>query len=152
MFIAIPVSVGLSIGSAVVYALGYYGGKPLIERTRKWTGINWQDFQKAEVKISQGNKDEIALFVLRLLPIIPGVAISGFCGVMRYPFKKFIFITGLGAFARAFLLGLLGWQVGALYADYADLVSKFEKYILYFVIILVTVLVGAYFLNRKKRV
>jgi membrane protein DedA with SNARE-associated domain len=61
---------------------------------------------------------------------VPGVGISGFCGVVRYPFKKFIIITCLGAAIRAFLLGMVGWQVGSLYAEYAELVSKFEKYIL----------------------
>lgn len=149
LVIALPVSIGISIGSTLVYALGFFGGKPVIEKSQKWTGLNWKDIQKAEEKMTRGIKDEVMLFVLRILPIVPGVAISGFCGVMRYPFKKFIIITGLGTFVRAFLLGLLGWQVGALYANYAAMISKFEKYILWGVFLILLLFLGGRYLMKK---
>jgi len=151
LVIAIPVSVGISAGSVIVFALGYFGGKPVIEKTKKITGINWQDIQKIEEKMTHTNKDEIVLFFLRILPIIPGVAISGFCGVFRYSFKKFFIITFLGSFIRAFLLGLLGWQVGTLYANYAAMVTKFEKYILVAVLFLLILLLGKYFIIKKNK-
>lgn len=128
--IAFPVAVGISVGSALVYALGFFGGRPIVEKSKRWTGINWQDIEKTEARLTRGKGDEIALFILRVLPIVPGVAISGFCGIVRYSFKKFIIITGLGAFVRAFVLSMIGWQVGELYVNYADIIAKFEKYIL----------------------
>ncbi len=150
LVIALPVAVGISIGSAAVYALGFFGGKQVIEKTKRWTGIKWEDIEKLEAKLTRGRSDEITLFVLRILPIIPGVAISGFCGVVRYPFKKFIVVTSIGSFIRAFVLGLVGWQVGELYFTYSEMVSKFEKYILIGVVLLVILGVGGYFLTKKS--
>lgn len=147
--IALPVSIGITIGSTLVYALGFFGGKPVIEKSKKWTGINWDDIEKSEARFTRGKGDEISLFVLRVLPIIPGVAISGFCGVVRYQFKKFIIITSLGAFVRAFVLGLVGWQVGELYVTYADMISKFEKYVLSVVFFLLLLSFLGYYIRKK---
>jgi len=151
VMVALPVSIGISIGSSVVYALGFFGGRPVIEKTKKWTGINWQDIEKSEARLTRGKGDEITLFMLRVLPIIPGVAISGVCGVVRYPFKKFILITAMGSFVRACILALIGWQVGALYVHYADLVSKFEKYILGGVLLLIVIFLGYYYIVKKNK-
>lgn len=150
--IALPVSVGISIGSALVYALGFFGGKPVIEKSKRWTGVAWHDIEKLEARLTRGTGDEITLFILRVLPIVPGAALSGFCGVVRYPFKKFLGITFFGAFLRAFALGLIGWQVGELYATYVDVISKFEKYLFFGVIILLLLFLGAYYITKKIRV
>ncbi len=150
LVIAFPVSIGISIGSAVVYAIGYYGGKPVIDMTKRWTGIKWEDIEKVEVRLTRGAGDEVALFVLRLIPIVPGVAVSGLAGIIRYPFRAFALITFVGSFLRAFLLGLLGWQVGELYVHYADALSQFEDYALLGVLVVV-VAVGAWYYLAKRR-
>ncbi len=149
LIIALPVAIGISIGSALVYMLGFFGGKPVIEKSKKWTGINWQDIEKLDKWFAKGKGDEITLFVLRVLPIIPGVAISGLCGVARYPFKKFIIITAFGAFVRAFVLGMIGWQVGELYMTYADIISKFEKYIFLGIFFFLLLFLGSYYIIKK---
>jgi len=148
--VALPISLGISIGSTVVYLLGFFGGKPAIEKSKKFTGINWQEVSKIEEKIARGTRDEIVLFVLRLMPIVPGVAISGFCGVIRYPYQKFLIITLLGSFARAFILGIIGWQVGELYVNLADLISRFEKVILLGVVFLLFIFFGYRYFIKKR--
>ena len=79
LVIALPVSVGIGLGSSLVYAIGYFGGKPVIEKNKKWLGLDWQDIEKVEKKLIKGRGDEITIFILRVLPFVPGVAISGFC-------------------------------------------------------------------------
>lgn len=152
IMIALPVAVGISIGSSIVYALGFFGGKPVIEKSKKWTGINWQDVENVQSRFTKGIGDEITLFILRVLPIVPGVGISGFCGVIRYSLKKFIVITFIGSFIRAFILGIVGWQVGELYMTYAGIISKSEKYIFIVVLILAILFLGYHFIFKKKKV
>ena len=118
--IALPVSIGVSIGSSAVYAIGFFGGKPVIDSTKRWTGIRWEDVEKVEARLTRGKGDEITLFVLRMIPLIPGVAVSGLAGIIRYRFRTFLLITLVGSFLRALLLGLVGWQVGEFYGYYAD--------------------------------
>lgn len=152
IIIALPVAVGVCIGSSIVYALGFFGGKPVIEKSKKWTGINWQDIENVQLRFTKGIGDEITLFILRVLPIVPGVGISGFCGVIRYSFKKFIVITFAGSFIRAFVLGIVGWQVGEFYMTYAGIISKSEKYIFIVVLILAVFFLGYHFIFKKKKV
>jgi membrane protein DedA with SNARE-associated domain len=150
--IAIPVSIGISIGSTLVYMIGFFGGKPAIEKSKKLTGVNWQEILRIEEKVTRGNRDEIALFILRLIPIVPGFAISGFCGVVRYPFRKFITITILGSFIRALILGMIGWQAGELYINYADIISKFEKIIFLITFGLLLIFLGYRYFIKKSRI
>jgi len=149
--IALPISIGICMGSSVVYVLGFFGGKPLIEKTKKWTGIDWDEVEKINARFEKSKSDEITLFTLRMIPIIPGVAISGVCGLIHYSFKKFLVITALGSFLRALILGMIGWQVGTLYITYADMISRFEKHILFGVLIIAILSIGYYYINKRNK-
>ncbi|MBM3260954.1 hypothetical protein FJY93_00900 [Candidatus Kaiserbacteria bacterium] len=147
--IAVPVAFGITLGSLAVYGLGYWGGKPVIEKNKKWIGLSWKDLEKTEQKLTRGKGDEITLFVLRVLPIVPGVAVSGFCGIARYPLKTFMIITFVGAFVRAAALGVVGWYVGAAYMEYVDVISKLEKYFFAVVIVLILFFAGRWYYLKK---
>lgn len=149
--IALPVAAGISLASAALYALAYYGGKPLIERTRRFTGLSWKEIGKIERKMTKGKRDEITLFVLRIIPVIPGFALSGFCGIVRYPFSRFLTITFLGSGLRAFCLALLGWQAGEYYLKYLGIIETFEKQIFVSVLAAVILIGVIYYFWIKKR-
>jgi len=149
VLIALPVAIGVGIGSSAVYAIGFYGGHALIERWQKFLGFTWRDVERVEARLTSGAGDELVLFLMRILPVIPGVAISGFCGIVRYPFRKFIAITMVGSFIRALLLGVLGWKVGEVYNTYADAIAHFEKYLLVAVLVS-AVSYGGYAMLRRR--
>lgn len=150
--IALPVSLGITLGSLVVYGLGYIGGKIAVEKSKKWIGLSWKDLERIKNKLTSGSGDEVALFILRALPIVPGVAISGFCGMVRYPFKTFVTVTFFGAFSRALVLGIVGWSVGGVYAVYSGMISRIENYILITFIIFVLFFFGRlYFLKKSAK-
>ena len=150
--IALPIAIGITIGSLVVYFLGYWGGKPIIEKCKKWIGLSWKDIEKMEKRLEKSWNDEIVFFILRCLPIIPGVAISSFSGLVRYPLKNFMLITFFGALVRAFMLGIVGWKVGELYITYADAISKMEKYTSIIVALSAILIFGYfYFFRRLKK-
>jgi membrane protein DedA with SNARE-associated domain len=149
--VALPVALGITMGSLAIYGIGYWGGKPVIEKNEKWLGINWKDLERTQNKLTRGKGDEVILFILRVIPVIPGVAISGFCGVARYPLKTFAVITFLGAFIRAFVLGIIGWYVGVAYIIYSETVSKTEKYIFIALIILAMLLIGRFYFLKKVK-
>ena len=151
LVIAFPVALGITLGSLAVYGIGYWGGKPVIEKSKRWLGLSWEDVEKTERKLIRGRGDEITLFALRALPVVPGVAISGFCGIVRYPLKTFVAITFLGALARATALGIAGWYVGAMYMAYVDTISKTEKYIFAVLILLALFFAGRFIFLKKNR-
>lgn len=148
--IAFPVASGLTLGSLVIYGIGYFGGKLAIEKSKRWIGLSWEDLEKTEKRLIRGKGDEIALFILRIIPIVPSAAISGLCGIARYPLRTFATITFLGSFTRALLLGMIGWYTGGLYTVYIETISNIEKYVLIALIILVILFIG-WFLFKKNR-
>jgi len=149
--IALPVAFGITIGSIAIYGIGYIGGKPAIEKSKKWLGLKWSDIEKMESKLIRGSGDEIMLFALRLMPIVPGAAISGFCGIVRYPLKNFAVVTFLGSFTRALLLGIVGWYAGDAYTTYSEIISKTEKYLFVILVVLAIFFLARFYVKRKKQ-
>lgn len=148
--ISFPVASGVTLGSSAVYGLGYWGGKPAIEKNKKWFGISWEGIERAEARLTRGRGDEITLFTLRILPVVPGIAISGFCGIVRYPLKTFVIITFLGAMIRAFMLGVVGWSAGSAYQKYSEAITAVEKTGLAILIVAAAFFLVVLFLKRRR--
>lgn len=146
--IAIPATLGLTLGSLVIYALAYKGGKPFLDKYEKWLGINWKDVENINVKFENKSFDEWSIVLARVFPIIPSVLIAIFCGITRMPVKKYIFLTLIGAFFKSLLLGIIGWKVGGLYIRYAVTISKIENLVLIFFVIL---FIGYVFYKKSKK-
>lgn len=133
--IVIPATLGLTLGSLVIYGLAYTGGKPFLDKYGRWLGVDWTDIEVVNQKFATGVFDEWSLVLARVFPIIPSVLIAAFCGLTRLPVRKYITLTLIGAFFKALFLGLIGWQVGALYLKYADIIGHIENTVFALVIL-----------------
>jgi len=129
--VALPAALGVTIGSYFVYFLARYGGRPIIDRFGKYLGLYWSDVEKIQTKLSGTRKDELVIGVARVLPFVPSVAISAFCGILGMKPLKYFYISFVGVFLRGIILGSIGWQVGNVYVKYAELVAHIESYVLY---------------------
>jgi membrane protein DedA with SNARE-associated domain len=49
--ISVPEALGVTLGSFVTYSLGYFGGKPAIEKFGKYFGLSWNSVQKFHNKL-----------------------------------------------------------------------------------------------------
>lgn len=136
--IVLPATAGLTLGSLVIYGLAYKGGKPFLDTYGKWLGVGWSDVEYVTKKFEGGTYDEISMILARVFPIIPSVLIAVFCGVTRMPYKKYIVLTAIGAFFKAFFLALIGWQVGEFYIRYASVISRIENTVFIGVIMCIT--------------
>src|SRR6185437_3702488 len=61
-------ALGCNIGSTVAYAVGYYGGRPLVERWGAWILLSRRDLAAAERFFARYGA--AAVLVARLLPVI----------------------------------------------------------------------------------
>lgn len=145
--IVIPVAIFSTFTSVCVYILGYIGGRPMIEKNKKWLKLNWQDVEKTEERLTRGKGDEIVLFVSRLLPVIPGFLISISCGIIRYSIKTYILYTFLGLFVRTLILSMIGWFAGEMYYIYIERIADIERS-LFFVLIIGLI---AFFIFRQYK-
>ncbi len=147
--VVLPASLGVTIGSLFVYALAHIFGKPILVKWGKWLGLSWNDIEKLQNKFDTKKTDELALFLLRTIPIIPSVAISAFYGLIRYDLKKYFIYTFLGTCVRATILAIIGWQVGSFYYKYASTITHIESYFLV-AISTILVLFIIYRISKKR--
>lgn len=125
--VMVPAAFGVAFGSLPIYYAAYYGGKPIIERFGKFVSVTWRDVEDAQERFAATSREELFIFICRSLPILPSVVISAFSGTVRLSIRTYLIYSFLGTLVRAAILGVLGWQLGALYHTYATHVDRLEK-------------------------
>jgi membrane protein DedA with SNARE-associated domain len=126
LWISLVAGLAQTIGSYLLFYIGYYGGKPVIEKYEKYHGVSWHEVQEFQKKFSKGRKEEFTLFLLRALPMMPLSVVSGVAGVMEMNPKRYTIATFLGVIPRNFVLAIAGFSFGEVYhliaskIDYAE--------------------------------
>lgn len=102
--------VGNTLGSLVAYAVGAYGGRPLLERYGKYVLISTHDLDVADRHFKRWG--DATVFFSRMLPIVR-TFISVPAGIARMPLWRFIAFSVLGAIPWVMLLVWGGMALGA---------------------------------------
>src|SRR3989344_1650680 len=145
LWIAVVAGLAQTIGSYFLFFIGYYGGKPIIEKYEKWHGVSWKEIKGFQKKFSRGGKEDITLFTMRLLPIMPLSVISGVAGIMKYDVKRYSAMTFLGVVPRNIFLALLGYNFGEVYTLIAGRIDHAETIM---TVVLVLIII-AYVAGKK---
>lgn len=139
--LALPAALGVTIGSLFIYYLGFFLGKPLLDKWGRFLNLSWNDVEKLEKKFENSFWDELVLFGLRVFPIVPTFSISLTCGLIRFNIYSYLFFTFFGTFVKVLMLAPLGWQANAFYHKYAFLISGIEKIGLFVVVVAIAVFI-----------
>lgn len=102
-------ALGCLLGSAASYWLGYYGGRPLVERYGKYILVSKKDIDNFDHWFKRWG--QLGNFIARLLPIVR-TFVSFPAGVFRVPFAPFATLTFVGSFLWCGALTLVGWLWG----------------------------------------
>jgi membrane protein DedA with SNARE-associated domain len=105
---------GNTLGSLASYAIGAYGGRPLVERFGKYVLISAHDLALAERWFARFG--EATVFFSRMLPIVR-TFISVPAGIARMPLWRFTLFSLLGAIPWVMLLVWGGMQLGDHWLD-----------------------------------
>jgi len=96
-------TLGSYLGSAIMYAISRYVGRPVILKWGKYFFIKPEKLERAEVFLARYEAGGI--FFARLLPVIRHL-ISIPAGIVRMPFGQFSVVTIIGS---ALWCGILSW-------------------------------------------
>lgn len=101
---------GATAGADVGYAMGYYGGRPFVERFGARFRIRPEQMARAELFFArQGDKAVLlARFVLGLRTWGSMLA-----GMARMPFWRFQLFSAIGGLAWAAIIGIAGYALGS---------------------------------------
>lgn len=102
-------AVGCNVGSTVAYAIGYLGGRPLVERWGSLVLMGRREL--ALVDWFFGRFGSVAVFIGRLLPVVR-TFIALPAGIARMPQGKFQVYTFLGSWPWCFALAYVGERLG----------------------------------------
>jgi len=103
-------ALGCTLGSVGSYALGYYGGRPLLQRYGRYILVTEHDLEQAERWFDRwGNW---AAFTSRLLPIVR-TFISFPAGVVKTPLLPFTVLSFVGSFVWCAALAAAGYWFGS---------------------------------------
>ena len=130
-------TLGATVGALIAYAIGAWGGRPILERWGRWLGITAADLDKADSFFAKHG--EAASFFGRMIPVIRSL-VSFAAGVAHMPLLKFTTFTFLGSLPWTALLVFAGVQLGANWETVGAWLKRFE----YAVIAVLAVIVLAW--------
>jgi membrane protein DedA with SNARE-associated domain len=134
---------GNTLGSVGGWAIGAYGGRPLLERRGRWLHATPERLDRAERWFDRFGPFAVLLGlstpVVRSFIAIPA-------GIFRVPLVRFALLAFLGCIPWCFGLAGAGWALGS---SYNRLHQDF-KYV-YFAVAVLAVAVLALWLWRRRR-
>jgi membrane protein DedA with SNARE-associated domain len=116
-------AVGCTIGSIISYALGAWGGRPLVERYGRYILVHEEDLARADHWFARWG--DWAAFVSRLLPIVR-TFISFPAGVVRMRFWTFTVFSFVGSFIWCGLLAWGGYHFGQNWEELRAIMRPFD--------------------------
>lgn len=103
VFVALPVGLGSALGSVPLYYLAYFGGKPLINRYKRYLRFSWENVERVNGYFHGTWYDELVFLILRCVPVLPSIPLDLAAGIIRMPFAPFFVLTAVGSIIRMML-------------------------------------------------
>lgn len=140
-------ALGCNLGSAVAYAVGWYGGRPAIERWGQYVLLTREDLKRADWFFDRFGGP--AVLIARLLPVVR-TFIALPAGIAAMPLWRFHLYTFLGSWPWCFLLAYVGMLLGDKWGSDPRLALAFH-YFDYAILAFVVIAVGRFVWMRRRR-
>ena len=141
-------TIGATVGALVAYAIGYYGGRPLLERWGRVLRITPADLDRTDEFFARhGTK---AAFFGRLIPVVRSL-VSFAAGIAHMPLLPFVTFTALGSLPFTFVLVFAGVQLGANWEVIGDVLKRFEYVILAVLAVVAIGFIWLRFVRPRRR-
>jgi membrane protein DedA with SNARE-associated domain len=108
-------ALGYILGSIAGWAIGYYGGRPFVERRGRWLHVTPHTLDRAEAWFDRFG--DWAVAIGRVTPVVRSfIAIPA--GVFRMPLGRYTLLTIPGSVLWAFAFAGAGWAAGSQWEDF----------------------------------
>ncbi len=140
---------GKTIGSYVVYFISDKGEDIVLGKFGKFLGVTHREVEVIGKHLNKGWRDDLVLFLLRAIPIMPTAPVSIVCGLIKINLRTYLTSTFFGVLVRNIFYFYLGYtSVGAL-ESINEGIGGLEK--IGYVILLAAVAVALINIYRQKR-
>lgn len=138
---------GCLLGSIPSYYIGYFGGRPFVEKYGKYILVSKKDLEMADKwEQKYGN---LAFFICRMLPVVR-TFISLPAGILRANIFQFSLFTFLGSLIWSYPLVYVGMKLGEHREAISHFLHKFDVVIVLTCIVLFGMYLKHHFDNLKE--
>jgi len=144
-------AIGCNLGSVIAYEIGFFGGRPLIEKYGSYILLSRHDLDIADRFFQRFGS--AAVFVGRLLPVIR-TFIALPAGVARMPRLRFHIYTFIGSWPWCFGLAWIGMKLGERWHTDPRLshwLHRLDAVVLLLLLLAVVWFIRSHWKNRIKR-
>lgn len=142
VLLAFAGTLGYLLGSLVGWAIGRWGGRPLLERHGRWLHLSAGNLARAERWFDR--RGRAAVFLGRITPLIRSF-ISIPAGVFETPLGAYTLLTLAGSALWCFAFAGAGWALGDSYDKVHHAFTGVE------VLVVVGVVLGIGYVLRRRR-
>ena len=107
LFIAVPVGVGTTLGSLLIYSLAYFGGKPAINKFGRYFRFSWESVEKVSSRFKGSWYDEIVFLILRSVPLLPSLPVNAAAGILRMRLAPYLVLTVAGSIIKMMIMFMI---------------------------------------------
>jgi membrane protein DedA with SNARE-associated domain len=144
--VALAGTIGYTLGSIMGWAIGFYGGRPYLERHGRWLHLNEEKLDRAERWFARW--EDWAVFLGRLTPVIRSF-VSVPAGVFEARFVRYTLLTLLGSAIWCFAFAGAGYLAGEAWEDVHH-AFHYVEYLVAVVIVVGAGLLGWRYLKRRR--
>ncbi len=136
-------AIGCVLGSIPSYYLGYFGGRPFVEKYGKYFLVSHKDLEEADAWVDKYG--DWAFFICRMLPVVR-TFISLPAGILRARKRTFFTLTFLGSLIWCYLLVYVGVKMGENMEALKHIWHKFDA-----VIIIACLILGGLYIYKHVK-
>ncbi|MBP1931671.1 DedA family protein [Ammoniphilus resinae] len=140
-------TVGGTIAQLFLYWLGYYGGRPFLEKYGRFLLIKKKQIDLSELWFNKYGPGVI--FTARFVPIVRH-AISIPAGIARMSFLKFTVYTTLAVLPWSIFFIYIGHQLGNNWEKFNDIAKPYIQPIIAIAVIILVIYLGYSLLKKRK--
>src|SRR5437868_1530358 len=112
---ALAGTIGYLFGAVAGWAIGFYGGRPLLERRGRLLHLTPDRLERADRWFAR--RGDLAVLAGRVTPVVRSF-ISIPAGAARMQLGRYVALTLIGSAVWAFALAAVGWGVGNGYRSF----------------------------------
>lgn len=104
-------NIGKLAGSFIYYMVGDRVEDILTGRFGRYIGVKHADIERISQKLAGGSpwRDGAIIYILRVIPFVPTIAVSIACGVIRVRLKAFLIASYCGNFSKDLFYAFAGY-------------------------------------------
>ncbi len=150
VLLALTGSIGKTIGAYVIYYISDKAENVIIQKFGRFIGITEKDVERISAKLNSGKRDDLVLFLLRAIPIVPTAPVSVVCGLIKIKLKTYLWTTFLGTLVRNIIYLYLGFTSLNAVENINSEIDSLEKFG-YAIVLIIVGIIFLYIFRQKKK-